>query len=280
MNNRPEIGNKRSLELYLNEIKNYEPLEPKEEISLARDAKKGDLKSINKLITHNLRFVVAVAKNFQGQGLPFEDLINEGNLGLMKAVGKYDESRGFRFISYAVWWITQGIRQAIQKTGRVIRLPAHVRDSMGKLYRKSLELEQHIEREPTEDELSEITKTSPGWINDLKRIGAEPVSLEDSLGDSDTALLHLLASNDPRPEAAIMKRSLEKEILSVLDTLKEREKLILIYYFGFDGNEHKNLQEIGDELKISSERVRQIKDRALQRLRHVTRSQLLKIYIH
>ncbi|MEC7936088.1 MAG: RNA polymerase sigma factor RpoD/SigA [Candidatus Neomarinimicrobiota bacterium] len=280
MNNRPEIGNKRSLELYLNEIKNYEPLEPKEEISLARDAKKGDLKSINKLITHNLRFVVAVAKNFQGQGLPFEDLINEGNLGLMKAVGKYDESRGFRFISYAVWWITQGIRQAIQKTGRVIRLPAHVRDSMGKLYRKSIELEQHIEREPTEDELSEITKTSPGWINDLKRIGAEPVSLEDSLGDSDTALLHLLASNDPRPEAAIMKRSLEKEILSVLDTLEEREKLILIYYFGFDGNEHKNLQEIGDELKISSERVRQIKDRALQRLRHVTRSQLLKIYIH
>ena len=280
MNNRPEIGNKRSLELYLNEIKNYEPLEPKEEISLARDAKKGDLKSINKLITHNLRFVVAVAKNFQGQGLPFEDLINEGNLGLMKAVGKYDESRGFRFISYAVWWITQGIRQAIQKTGRVIRLPAHVRDSMGKLYRKSIELEQHIEREPTEDELSEITKTSPGWINDLKRIGAEPVSLEDSLGDSDTAVLHLLASNDPRPEAAIMKRSLEKEILSVLDTLEEREKLILIYYFGFDGNEHKNLQEIGDELKISSERVRQIKDRALQRLRHVTRSQLLKIYIH
>ena len=280
MNNRPEIGNKRSLELYLNEIKNYEPLEPKEEISLARDAKKGDLKSINKLITHNLRFVVAVAKNFQGQGLPFEDLINEGNLGLMNAVGKYDESRGFRFISYAVWWITQGIRQAIQKTGRVIRLPAHVRDSMGKLYRKSIELEQHIEREPTEDELSEITKTSPGWINDLKRIGAEPVSLEDSLGDSDTALLHLLASNDPRPEAAIMKRSLEKEILSVLDTLEEREKLILIYYFGFDGNEHKNLQEIGDELKISSERVRQIKDRALQRLRHVTRSQLLKIYIH
>tara|TARA_B100000678_G_scaffold290044_1_gene302011 strand:- start:987 stop:1829 length:843 start_codon:yes stop_codon:yes gene_type:complete len=280
LNNRPEVGNKRSLELYLNEIKNYEPLEPKEEISLARDAKKGDLKSINKLITHNLRFVVAVAKNFQGQGLPFEDLINEGNLGLMKAVGKYDESRGFRFISYAVWWITQGIRQAIQKTGRVIRLPAHVRDSMGKLYRKSIELEQHIEREPTEDELSEITKTSPGWINDLKRIGAEPVSLEDSLGDSDTALLHLLASNDPRPEAAIMKRSLEKEILSVLDTLEEREKLILIYYFGFDGNEHKNLQEIGDELKISSERVRQIKDRALQRLRHVTRSQLLKIYIH
>ena len=280
MNNRPDIGNKRSLELYLDEIKNYKPLNPKEEIILAELAKKGDLEAINKLITHNLRFVVAVAKKFQGQGIPFEDLINEGNLGLMKAVDRFDETRGFRFISYAVWWITQGIRQAIQKTGRVIRLPAHVRESMGKLYRKSVELEQHIEREPTADELAEITKTSASWIDDLKRIISEPVSLEESFGDSDTALLHLLASNDPRPEANLMKKSLEKEILSVLDTLEEREKIILVYYFGFEGNQQKNLQEIGDELKISSERVRQIKDRALQRLRHVTRSQLLKIYIH
>ena len=280
MNNRPDIGNKRSLEIYLDEIKNYQPLNPKEEIILAELAKKGDLEAINKLITHNLRFVVAVAKKFQGQGIPFEDLINEGNLGLMKAVDRFDETRGFRFISYAVWWITQGIRQAIQKTGRVIRLPAHVRESMGKLYKKSVELEQHIEREPTADELAEITKTSASWIDDLKRIISEPVSLEESFGDSDTALLHLLASNDPRPEAKLMKKSLEKEILSVLDTLEEREKIILVYYFGFEGNQQKNLQEIGDELKISSERVRQIKDRALQRLRHVTRSQLLKIYIH
>ena len=280
MNNRSEIGNKRSLELYLDDIKKYKPLDPKEEIILAGLAKKGDLKAINKLITHNLRFVVAVAKKFQGQGLPFEDLINEGNLGLIKAVERYDETRGFKFISYAVWWITQGIRQAIQKTGRVIRLPAHVRESIGKLYRKSIELEQNIEREPTADELAEITKTSPGWINNLKRIITEPVSLEESFGDSDTALLHLLASNDPRPEAALMKQSIEKEILSVLDTLEEREKLVLVYYFGFEGKKQKNLQEIGDELQITSERVRQIKDRALQRLRHVTRSQLLKIYIH
>ena len=280
MNNRSEIGNKRSLELYLDDIKKYQPLDPKEEIILAGLAKKGDLKAINKLITHNLRFVVAVAKKFQGQGLPFEDLINEGNLGLIKAVERYDETRGFKFISYAVWWITQGIRQAIQKTGRVIRLPAHVRESIGKLYRKSIELEQNIEREPTADELAEITKTSPSWINDLKRIITEPVSLEEPFGDSDTALLHLLASNDPRPEAALMKHSIEKEILSVLDTLEEREKLVLVYYFGFEGKKQKNLQEIGDELQITSERVRQIKDRALQRLRHVTRSQLLKIYIH
>ena len=280
MNNRPEIGNKRSLELYLDEIKNYKPLDSEVEIELAVLAKKGDLEAINKLITHNLRFVVAVAKKFQGQGIPFEDLINEGNLGLIKAVDRFDESRGFRFISYAVWWITQGIRQAIQKTGRVIRLPAHIRESMGKLYRKSIELEQNIEREPSAEELAEITKTSPGWIDDLKKVFTEPVSLDESFGDSDTALMHLLASKDPRPEATLMKNILEKEILSVLDTLDDREKFVIINYFGFQGKEQKNLQEIGNDLNITSERVRQIKDRALQRLRHVTRSQLLKIYIH
>ena len=280
MNNRPEIGNKRSLELYLDEIKNYKPLDSEVEIELAVLAKKGDLEAINKLITHNLRFVVAVAKKFQGQGIPFEDLINEGNLGLIKAVDRFDESRGFRFISYAVWWITQGIRQAIQKTGRVIRLPAHIRESMGKLYRKSIELEQNIEREPSAEELAEITKTSPGWIDDLKKVFTEPVSLDETFGDSDTALMHLLASKDPRPEATLMKNSLEKEILSVLDTLDDREKFVIINYFGFQGKEQKNLQEIGNDLNITSERVRQIKDRALQRLRHVTRSQLLKIYIH
>ena len=272
MNNRPEIGNKRSLELYLDEIKNYKPLDSEVEIELAVLAKKGDLEAINKLITHNLRFVVAVAKKFQGQGIPFEDLINEGNLGLIKAVDRFDESRGFRFISYAVWWITQGIRQAIQKTGRVIRLPAHIRESMGKLYRKSIELEQNIEREPSAEELAEITKTSPGWIDDLKKVFTEPVSLDESFGDSDTALMHLLASKDPRPEATLMKNSLEKEILSVLDTLDDREKFVIINYFGFQGKEQKNLQEIGNDLNITSERVRQIKDRALQRLRHVTRS--------
>jgi len=280
LNNRPEIGNKRSLELYLDEIKNYKPLDSEVEIELAVLAKKGDLEAINKLITHNLRFVVAVAKKFQGQGIPFEDLINEGNLGLIKAVDRFDESRGFRFISYAVWWITQGIRQAIQKTGRVIRLPAHIRESMGKLYRKSIELEQNIEREPSAEELAEITKTSPGWIDDLKKVFTEPVSLDESFGDSDTALMHLLASKDPRPEATLMKNSLEKEILSVLDTLDDREKFVIINYFGFQGKEQKNLQEIGNDLNITSERVRQIKDRALQRLRHVTRSQLLKIYIY
>ena len=277
--NRPEIGNKRSLVLYLREIKDLDPLDSKEEIVLAQQAKKGELKAFNKLVTHNLRFVVAVAKKFQGQGLPFEDLINEGNLGLIKAVDRFDETRGFRFISYAVWWITQNIRQAIQKTGRVIRLPAHVRDSMGKLYRHSLELEQNIEREPTAEELAEITQTSPEWVDDLIRIFSEPVSLDEPIGDSETALLQLMASNDPRPEATLMKKSLEKEILTVVHTLDEREKIVITHYFGIGGSEQKNLQEIANELELTGERIRQIKDLALQRLRHVTRSQLLKIYI-
>jgi len=277
--NRPEIGNKRSLVLYLREIKDLDPLDSKEEIALAQQAKKGELKAFNKLVTHNLRFVVAVAKKFQGQGLPFEDLINEGNLGLIKAVDRFDETRGFRFISYAVWWITQNIRQAIQKTGRVIRLPAHVRDSMGKLYRHSLELEQNIEREPTAEELAEITQTSPEWVDDLINVFSEPVSLDEPIGDSETALLQLMASNDPRPEAMLMKKSLEKEILTVVHTLDEREKIVITHYFGIGGSEKKNLQEIANELQLTGERIRQIKDRALQRLRHVTRSQLLKIYI-
>jgi len=277
--NRPEIGNKRSLVLYLEEIKDLEPLDSKEEIALAQLAKKGELKAFNKLVTHNLRFVVAVAKKFQGQGLPFEDLINEGNLGLIKAVDRFDETRGFRFISYAVWWITQSIRQAIQKTGRVIRLPAHVRDSMGKLYRQSLKLEQNIEREPTPEELAEITQTSPEWVDDLIRVFSEPVSLDEPIRDSETALLQLMVSNDPRPEATLMKKSLEKEILTVVHTLDEREKIVITHYFGIGGSEQKNLQEIANELELTGERIRQIKDRALQRLRHVTRSQLLKIYI-
>ena len=265
---------------YLNEISRFEPLHPDREVELAIRVREGDRRALKELTEANLRFVVSVAKDYQGQGLPLTDLINEGNLGLIKAVDRFDESRGFRFISYAVWWITQGIRQAIQKTGRVIRLPAHIRESMGKLYRKSIELEQNIEREPSAEELAEITKTSPGWIDDLKKVFTEPVSLDDSFGDSDTALMHLLASKDPRPEATLMKNSLEKEILSVLDTLDDREKFVIINYFGFQGKEQKNLQEIGNDLNITSERVRQIKDRALQRLRHVTRSQLLKIYIY
>ena len=273
----PPQGRK-ALDLYLKEIKKLEPLSPQEEVVLAQKAKAGDTEAFQKLVTHNLRFVVAMAKKFQGQGVPFEDLINEGNLGLIRAVNTFDESRGFKFISYAVWWITQRIRTAIQKTGRVVRLPSHVTESMGKLYRESLKLEQEFEREPTTEELAEISDTTIKWIEDLVQAYSGPVSLEDS-SEADRPLIEYLISNDPRPEMQLMQNSLNKEISGLVKKLKEREALVLTEYYGLGEDDPKTLEQIGKILNLSSERVRQIKERALQRLRKSTKSQLLKLYI-
>lgn len=273
----PPQGRK-ALGLYLKEIKKLEPLSPQEEVVLAQKAKAGDTEAFQKLVTHNLRFVVAMAKKFQGQGVPFEDLINEGNLGLIRAVNTFDESRGFKFISYAVWWITQRIRTAIQKTGRVVRLPSHVTESMGKLYRESLKLEQEFEREPTTEELAEISDTTIKWIEDLVQAYSGPVSLEDS-SEADRPLIEYLISSDPRPEMQLMQDSLKKEISNLVKKLKEREKQVLTEYYGLGEDDPKTLEQIGKILNLSSERVRQIKERALQRLRKSTKSQLLKLYI-
>jgi len=273
----PSQGRK-ALDLYLKEIKKLEPLSPQEEVVLAQKAKAGDTVAFQKLVTHNLRFVVAIAKKFQGQGVPFEDMINEGNLGLIRAVNTFDESRGFKFISYAVWWITQRIRTAIQKTGRVVRLPSHVTESMGKLYRKSLELEQEFEREPTTEELAEISDTTIKWIEDLVQAYSGPISLEDS-SEADRPLIEYLISNDPRPEMQLMQVSLKKEIRGLVKKLKERENLVLTEYYGLGDDDPKTLEQIGEMLDLSSERVRQIKERALQRLRKSKTSQLLKLYL-
>jgi RNA polymerase primary sigma factor len=273
----PPQGRK-ALDLYLKEIKKLEPLSPQEEVVLAQKAKAGDTEAFQKLVTHNLRFVVAMAKKFQGQGVPFEDLINEGNLGLIRAVNTFDESRGFKFISYAVWWITQRIRTAIQKTGRVVRLPSHVTESMGKLYRESLKLEQEFEREPTTEELAEISDTTIKWIEDLVQAYSGPVSLEDS-SEADRPLIEYLISNDPRPEMQLMQNSLNKEISGLVKKLKEREALVLTEYYGLGEDDPKTLEQIGKILNLSSERVRQIKERALQRLRKSKTSQLLKLYL-
>lgn len=273
----PPQGRK-ALGLYLKEIKKLEPLSPQEEVVLAQKAKAGDTVAFQKLVTHNLRFVVAMAKKFQGQGVHFEDMINEGNLGLIRAVNTFDESRGFKFISYAVWWITQRIRTAIQKTGRVVRLPSHVTESMGKLYRKSLELEQEFEREPTTEELAEISDTTIKWVEDLVQAYSGPVSLEDS-SEADRPLIEYLISNDPRPEMQLMRDSLKKEIGGLVKKLKEREALVLTEYYGLGDDDPKTLEQIGEMLDLSSERVRQIKERALQRLRKSKTSQLLKLYL-
>jgi len=272
------VSERRALDLYLKEIKLIEPLSPQEEISLAQKAKAGDTVAYQKLVTHNLRFVVAMAKKFQGQGVPFEDLINEGNLGLIRAVRTFDETRGFKFISYAVWWITQRIRTAIQKTGRVVRLPSHITESIGKLYRKSLELEQEYEREPTTEELAEISHTTIKWIEDLVKAYSGPVSLEDS-SIEDRPLIEYLTSSDPRPEMQLMQDSLKNEISNLVKTLKIRESQVLTEYYGLGEDDPKTLEQIGEILNLSSERVRQIKERALQRLRKSTTSQLLKLYL-
>jgi len=272
-------SNKRkALELYLKEIKKLEPLSAKEEVHYAKDARDGDDEAFQKLVTHNLRFVVAVAKKFQGQGVPFEDLINEGNIGLIKAVNKFDETRGFKFISYAVWWITQQIRIAIHKTGRTIRLPVHITESMGKLYRQSLELEREFEREPSTEELAEIHQTTIKWIEDLVRAYSGPISLEDS-NNEDKPLIEYLTSKDPRPEMQMMKESLKKEILNMISSLSEREAFVIHEYFGLGEDDPKTLEQIGEIMNLSSERIRQLKERALQRLRKSTKSHLLKLYL-
>jgi RNA polymerase primary sigma factor len=269
---------KRALAQYLEEIRAIEPLDPSEEARLARRAKKGDEGALNKLVLHNLRFVVAVAKKFQHHGIPLEDLINEGNLGLIKAVQRYDETRGFRFISYAVWWISQSIRQAIGKKGRIIRLPLNLTESMGSLFKKSLELEQVYEREPTAEELAEISNTTIHWIENLIQAFPDPVSLDEPLDESDATRMDFLISEDDRPEKEIFVNSLKTEIRNVLHTLDERQEKVLSDYFGLEGDP-KNLEEIGAEMGLTGERVRQIKERALQRLRHNTRSQLLRLYL-
>ena len=275
---KPTPAGRKALDLYLKEIKKLEPLSPHEEVDLAQKAKAGDTAAFQKLVTHNLRFVVAMAKKFQGQGVPFEDLINEGNLGLIRAVNTFDETRGFKFISYAVWWITQRIRNAIQKTGRTVRLPSHITESMGKLYRQSLELEQEYEREPTTEELAEITDTTIKWIEDLVQAYSGPVSLEDS-SEVDRPLIEYLISKDPRPELQLMQESLKKEIAELVKTLKEREARVLEEYYGLGEDDPKTLEQIGEILDLSSERIRQIKERALQRLRKSTTSQVLKLYL-
>lgn len=272
-------GGKTALDLYIEEIKQIDPLPATEEVRLAQLSKKGDQEAFDKLITHNLRFVVAVAKKFQHHSIPLEDLINEGNLGLIKAVHKFDETRGFKFISYAVWWISQSIRQAISKTGRTIRLPSNVTESMGKLYKRSLELEQVYEREPTSEELAEISDTTILWIENLIQSATDSVSLDDPVGDSETTLKDFLSSEDNRPEMQTMKESLEAEIRNALQSLNEQEQTVLLNYFGLSGSESKNLEEIGADLGVTGERIRQIKERALQRLRHNTNSKLLLLYL-
>ncbi|HHH52755.1 MAG TPA: RNA polymerase sigma factor RpoD/SigA, partial [Bacteroidetes bacterium] len=271
-----------SLEKYLQEIGKVDLLTPEEEVDLAKRIKEGDKEALEKLTKANLRFVVSVAKQYQNQGLSLSDLINEGNLGLIKAAQRFDETRGFKFISYAVWWIRQSILQALAEQSRIVRLPLNKVGSLNKINRAFAALEQEFEREPTTEEIAKELELSVEEIETTLGVASRHVSMDAPFVDGeDNSLLDVL-ENENTPDTDVhleYSESLRREIERSLGTLTKRQKDVLIYYFGI-GLEHPvSLEDIGDMLGLTRERVRQIKDKAIAKLRETNRSKLLKIFL-
>ena len=271
----------RSLSKYLQEISRYEPLSPDREVELAIRVKEGDRRALKELTEANLRFVVSVAKDYQGQGLPLTDLINEGNLGLIKAAERFDETRGFKFISYEVWWIRQSVLQALAEHSRIVRLPLNRVGTISKINKASERLEQEFERSPRADELAHQLEMKITEINDAQRIARRHHSLDTPFSDDEkNSLLDVIAdSNTEDPDLELHMNSLEKEVKDALDTLKDREKDVIKMYFGIDREYALTLNEIGEEFGLTRERVRQIKEKAIRRLRHRSRSKKLRTYL-
>ncbi len=269
-----------SLDKYLQEIGKYELISVEEEVELAQRIRKGDKKAIEKLTRANLRFVVSVAKQYQNQGLSLPDLINEGNLGLIKAAEKFDETRGFKFISYAVWWIRQSIMQAINEQSRIVRLPLNQVSSLSKYKKAVSKFEQENERKPTPEELAEILELSKEKVMDTMRVSGRHVSVDAPfVAGEDNSLLDVLENVDsPIADNRLMTESLSKEIDRAFATLTERERVILRLAFGI-GLPEMSLEEIGEQFDLTRERVRQIKEKAIRRLRSTSRSNLLKSYL-
>ncbi len=270
-----------SLDKYLHEIGKVGLLTAEEEVVLARKIKEGDQEALAKLVKANLRFVVSVAKQYQNQGLSLPDLINEGNVGLIKAAQRFDETRGFKFISYAVWWIRQSILQALAEQARIVKLPLNKIGSINKVNRALAELEQRFEREPTIDELSETLALAPEDIKEALRGNNRHISMDAPLTqDEDSSLYDVLLSPDsPMPDKGLLNESLRREIERALSTLTPREANIIRLYFGLNGKHPLTLEEIGEEFDLTRERVRQIKEKALKRLKQTTRSKILKSYL-
>ena len=269
-----------SLDKYLQEIGKYDLISVEEEVDLARRIRKGDQDAIEKLTRANLRFVVSVAKQYQNQGLSLPDLINEGNLGLIKAAEKFDETRGFKFISYAVWWIRQSIMQAINEQSRIVRLPLNQVSSLTKYKKAILRFEQEHHRKPTNDELSEILEVSKEKIKKTIKVSGRHVSVDAPfVNGEDNSLLDVIENQDsPIADMSLMHESLHKEIHRALSTLTDRENDIIILSFGI-GIEQMSLEEIGLKYELTRERVRQIREKAIKRLRNTSRSNLLKTYL-
>ena len=271
----------RSLSKYLQEISKYQPLAPDREVELAIAVRSGSRKALKELTEANLRFVVSVAKDYQGQGLPLTDLINEGNLGLIKAAERFDETRGFKFISYAVWWIRQSVLQALAEHSRIVRLPLNRVGTISKINKASERLEQEFERAPRSDELAKQLDMKVNEVNDAQRISRRHHSLDTPFSDDDkNSLLDVIAdSKTEDPDIELQIDSLKDEVRAALDTLKDREKDVIRMYFGIDHDYALTLNEIGEEFGLTRERVRQIKEKAIRRLRHRSRSQKLRTYL-
>lgn len=271
-----------ALEKYLNEIGKIQLLSADEEFDLARRIKKGDQEALDKLTTSNLRFVVSVAKQYQGKGLSLSDLINEGNLGLIKAAEKFDETRGFKFISYAVWWIRQSIMAALVENSRMIRLPINKVDAYKKITKELTTFLQHNQREPSVHELSELTGMSVKDVRNILKISSKHVSVDAPVNgeESSSAMIDLLQSDKMNtPDDKLLSQSLKEEVRHALSTLNGRESEILSYYYGLNNERSLSLEEIGTCMNLTRERVRQIKERAIRRLRRASMSQDLKSYL-
>jgi len=269
-----------SLDKYLQEIGKEELITVEEEVELAQRIKKGDQAALEKLTRANLRFVVSVAKQYQNQGLSLPDLINEGNLGLIKAAEKFDETRGFKFISYAVWWIRQSILQALAEQSRIVRLPLNQVGSLNKINKAYSKFEQENERKPSPEELADSLELPADKVADTLRVSGRHVSVDAPFVDGeDNSLLDVLVNNDsPNADRALIMESLAREIHRALATLTEREADIIRLFFGI-GCQEMTLEEIGERFGLTRERVRQIKEKAIRRLRHTSRSKLLKTYL-
>ena len=270
-----------SLDKYLQEIGKVDLLTPDEEVELAKRIREGDQLALEKLTKANLRFVVSVAKQYQNQGLSLGDLINEGNLGLIKAAQRFDETRGFKFISYAVWWIRQSILQALAEQSRIVRLPLNRVGSLNKISKTFSELEQKYEREPSPEELAEVLEVSTSEVVDTLKISGRHVSMDAPFvqGEENSLLDVLENDSEDTPDSGLINDSLRREVQRALSTLTQREADVITLYFGLNGEHAMTLEEIGEKFSLTRERVRQIKEKAIRRLRHTSRSKALKPYL-
>lgn len=270
-----------SLDKYLQEIGKVDLISADEEVELAKKIKEGDELALDKLTKANLRFVVSVAKQYQNQGLSLPDLINEGNLGLIKAAKRFDETRGFKFISYAVWWIRQSILQALAEQSRIVRLPLNKIGSINKINKTYASLEQRYEREPSADEIASVLEISANDVRESQRNSGRHISMDAPLVDGEDSNLYdvIMSGESPNPDDSLINDSLRTEIERSLTTLTDREADVIRLYFGLGSKHAMTLEEIGEKFDLTRERVRQIKEKGIRRLKHTSRSKILKTYL-